>query len=67
MRAYILSEQDIKDLTDQLARDPRRGVEGGSSSSLSPEQVSAYDDAYRFYNYIVRRWIDKIKSDPPKI
>ena len=63
MKAYILKEEDFEDLIHRLAVDPRLGADGGSSTTLSKEEGRIYDDSHRFYNYIIRRWIDKVKSE----
>ena len=62
MKAYILKEEDFEKLTHELAANPKHGANGGSSAILTKEEESIYQDVYRFYNYIVRRWADKAKE-----
>ena len=61
MKAYILKDIDFEKLITELSRDPIRGETGGSSVVLSKEEQEAFDKAHRFYNYIIRRWIDEVK------
>lgn len=57
MKVYVITEHEVAGLLAALDRDPRRGVEGGSPSALSPQELAAHDEAHRFYNYQVRRWL----------
>lgn len=62
MKAYILTEEDFEKLLTEISRDPKHGETGGSSQVLSDEETKAYEQAHRFYNYLIRKWIDKVKS-----
>jgi hypothetical protein len=59
---YILTEADFDYLTTLLDRDPRHGDRGGSSTAPNKQEAQAYEEAHRFYNYQVRRWIGEMKS-----
>lgn len=62
MKAYILTDKNFEALLTELSRDPKFGTNGGSENILSKEEQNAHNDAHRFYNYIIRRWIDKVKE-----
>ena len=64
MKAFILTEPDFEKLLTLIDRDPKHGQDGGSSQAQvrDPEQERIYSEAYRFYNYQVRRWIDEVKQ-----
>lgn len=62
MKAYILTEEDFEKLLAEISRDPKHGLTGGSSHVLSSEEKEAYQEAHRFYNHLIRRWVDKVKS-----
>lgn len=62
MKAYILSEDDFEKLLAEISRDPKHGELGDSSQVLSEEEQKAYEQAHRFYNYVIRRWVDKVKA-----
>lgn len=49
MKAIILKQADIDALISALKEDPRNTQQ-------------EYRDAFRFYNYQVRTWIDKISE-----
>lgn len=61
-KVYLVTEADTKDLLAAIDRDPKYGEQGGSSSVLSAEEQNAHDKAHRFFNYQIRRWLDKIKE-----
>lgn len=58
----MLKPQDFADLTAAIDRDPARGLDGGSSQSYRPEERKIYDDAHRFFNYQVRKWIERVSQ-----
>ena len=62
MKAYILSEKDFDNLLANLDRNPDHGYNGGSSAGLSEKEMMIYKEAHRFYNFQIRRWIDKVKE-----
>ncbi len=62
MKAYILSDDDFEKLTAAIDRDPKHGYDGGSSVILNKEEQLAFDAAQRFFNYQIRKWIDKVKQ-----
>lgn len=62
MRAYILTEKDFGLLLSEIDRDPEHGYNGGSSAVLSRTEREAFSEAHRFYNYVIRKWIDKVKE-----
>lgn len=62
MRVFLVSQKDLDLLTTMIDRDPKHGTTGGSSqaSVRDPEKERAYDEAHRFYNYQIRRWIEEV-------
>lgn len=62
-KVYILRESDFKELLLSIDRDPKHGCDGGSSQVISERDHCIYDEAHRFYNYQVRRWIDSVQKD----
>lgn len=62
MKCYLLKDEDFESLCAAIDRDPEHGVRGGSSSVLSIQERMAYSEAHRFYNFLVREWIDKQKE-----
>lgn len=64
MKAYILTEKDLENLILRIDRDPQHGDNGGSSNASvnDPGRREAYNEAHRFYNYQVRKWIDEVKA-----
>lgn len=62
MKAYILTEDDFERIITEISRDPKHGETGGSSVILSEKEQEAFEKAHRFYNYIIRRWIDGVKK-----
>jgi len=67
MKVYLLREEDFEKLLLKIAADPIHGHEAGGSSSQSsvrdPAKAAAYEEAYGFYNYNVRRWIAEVCHD----
>lgn len=61
MKVYLLKDSDFEALTAAIDRDPRWGENGGSSQILNPEEREAHQEAHRFFNYQIRRWIDAMK------
>lgn len=62
MKAYILSDKDFEELLSAIDRDPKWGIQGGSSKVLSPKEQQAHDDAHELFNYQIRKWIDNVKK-----
>jgi len=62
MKAYILTEKDFDLLLSEIDRNPEHGWNGGSSAVISEEERRVYNEAHRFYNYIIHKWIDKVKE-----
>jgi hypothetical protein len=62
MKAYILTEKDLQSLKDRIDKDPRHGY-GGSSQILSESDTRIYEEAHRFYNYQICKWIEEIKKE----
>lgn len=60
MKVFQLTQADLDRLTLMLDRNPQHGYQGGSSAGLSEKERQTHDEAHRFYNYQVRRWIDEI-------
>jgi hypothetical protein len=62
MKAYILTDEDIRSLLMALDRDPERGINGGSSV-LGNAEKDAHRDAHRFYNYQIHKWLADIGAE----
>jgi hypothetical protein len=62
MKAYILSDADFEMLLSAIDRDPRWGTQGGSSQVMNAEELRAYEEAHRFFNYQIRTWIGNVKK-----
>jgi hypothetical protein len=60
MRVYILKDDDFEKLLAEISKDPKHGIDGGSGVVLSDVEQKAHDDAHSFYNYLIRRWIDRV-------
>jgi len=63
VKVYILKDSDLQRLLDNIDRNPEHGLKGGSSQVFDEQEMQAYKDAHRFYNYQVRTWIDSIKEE----
>lgn len=63
-KRYLLSDEDFDTLTTALDRDPRFGVKGGSSHSEydNPEMRRLALDLHAHFNYQVRVWIERMKT-----
>jgi len=64
VKVYMLTEKDFEDLLMAIDRDPMWGSQGGSSQAQVRDkaQNQAHEDAHRFYNFQLRRWITQVKS-----
>ena len=62
MKAYILTESDFERLKTLIDRNPTHGYDGGSGRVLDEQERRAHDDAHRFYNYQVHKWLDEVKK-----
>lgn len=62
MKVYVINEDDVARLKAFVNRDPQHGYNGGSSDSTvnDPGRREAYDEAHRFYNYQVHRWLSEV-------
>lgn len=60
MKVYQLTDKDFELLLTIIDRDPQHGRDGGSSVSLTDEEMEVYREAHRFYNYQIRKWIDGV-------
>ncbi len=65
MMQCVLSKADIDRLLLMIDRDPKHGADGGSSDSSvrDVERGRIYDEAHRFYNYQVRKWISEVTGE----
>lgn len=61
-KAFILKQEDLDALLTAIDRDPTHGLNGGSSHCLTENERQIYKEAHRFYNFHIRRWIDKVTS-----
>ena len=61
MKAYILTEEDFETLLEMIDHDPARGPTSAGRSLNEAERL-AYQDAHRFYNYYIHKWMDKVKE-----
>lgn len=57
MKIYLITDDDIERLKTAIDRNPQYGPNGGSSGVVNQEEREIYDEAHRFFNYQVRRWI----------
>ncbi len=55
-KVYMLTEADMEALVAAVNEDPQRG----GQNPTTPELRRAHDDAFRFFNYRVRTWIEKV-------
>ncbi len=62
-KVFLLREKDFEDLLTRIDRDPQHGSEGGSSAVLTENEKRAFDQAHRFYNFHVRRWISEMREE----
>jgi hypothetical protein len=62
MKVYIIKDEDVDRLLDNLDRDPKYGARGGSSQVISKEQQLMFEEVHRFYNFQIRRWLDEIRK-----
>lgn len=62
MKVYILKDEDFEKLLAEIDRDPAHGRNGGSSQVISQQEREAFLEAHRFYNYIIRKWLDDVKK-----
>jgi hypothetical protein len=64
MKAYILTDNDFEKLLLKIDRNPKYGVNGGSSDSSihDSEKEKIWDMIHGFYNYQLRTWIDEVKK-----
>lgn len=62
MKVFILKEEDFQQLLCMIDRNPEHGRNGGSSVILNDIEKQYYDDAHRFYNYQVRKWLDMVQK-----
>jgi hypothetical protein len=56
MKAYILSDDDFERLLSELDKNAEHG------NVFTDDQRIIFNEAHRFYNYLIRRWIDKVKE-----
>lgn len=61
-KVYLLKEEDLERLLAEIDRDPTYGDRGGSSAVLSESERRAHETAHRFFNLVVRRWVDTVKK-----
>ena len=57
-KVYLITDADIEELINSLEIDPEKK----SRWAKDEEGRRIFKEAHRFYNYIVRRWIDKIQG-----
>lgn len=62
MKVFMLKQEDFDKLILMITKDPGHGQSGGSSQALSQDERQVYDEAHRFYNYNVRKWISDVSS-----
>lgn len=59
MKAYILKESDFDSLLAAIDRNPAHGYDGGLSQAMTDNELRIYNEAHRFYNYQIVKWIGK--------
>lgn len=57
MKVYILKDEDFDKLFSKLSIDNFK-----ERRSISKNEERIYDEAYRFYNYVLRRWMDEVNK-----
>ena len=64
MKVYLLRECDFERLLAEIDRDPLHGFSGGSTQSQvrDPANDKAFAEAHAFYNYQVRKWIERVQD-----
>jgi hypothetical protein len=63
MKRYLLKMSDFEALLTAIDRDPTHGERGGSSQCLNSEELDSYKRAHSFFNYQVRRWVDRVTQE----
>lgn len=65
MKAFIITQADLDRLKLHVDRDPKHGMDGGSSqaSVRDKDKEPIYDEVHRFYNYQVHKWINSVTQD----
>jgi hypothetical protein len=63
MKAYILTDADVQSLLLLIERNPEHGINGGCSSVLNDVERTAHQEAHRFYNYQVHKWLSAIGAE----
>lgn len=58
MKIFLLTSNDIDLLIKTIESDPERAND--SSSVFTDEELLAYHDAQRWYNYEIRKWIGNV-------
>jgi len=62
MKVYLVKDVDFEKLLSEIDRNPKHGKDGGSSQVFSSEEGEAFQKAHRFYNYVIRKWIQQVKQ-----
>ena len=62
MKVYQLTDKDFEALLTAIDRDPKHGFSGGGSMVLPADEMKAYQEAHRFYNYQIRKWLEGVTS-----
>lgn len=60
----MITQADMDRLKLMVDRNPQHGAEGGSSTGAQDDDLSrrAHDQAHRFYNYQVHKWLDEVSK-----
>lgn len=61
-KVYLVTDEDLETLRLRLDRNPDHGYNGGSGRVLSDEEAKAFDEAHRFYNYQIHKWISEVSG-----
>lgn len=56
-KVYVLTEKDFEKLIEKVTLGSEL-----KESDMSQDAIRAWDDAFRVFNYRIRRWIDEVSE-----
>ncbi len=62
MKVYILRDADFAKLLVEIDRGLQSRLIRGAVHTHSDVEKKANNRAHRFYNYIIRKWMDEVKG-----
>lgn len=63
MKRFILTQEDLNRLLLMIDQNPAQSGGSTQHSLHDPAKREVYEQAHRFYNYNVRKWIDEVSHD----